>query len=175
LLSQAWQFYFVGLDKSAEVALDKVEDADKSLREVWLLRGYLHQSRGRYKSAVLCFEQITSNPPEDKSLLARAWMARGHCLAEQLDNMEGKAGDKKDYQDVLMSYKQASSADTLMADPHYYLGVTLTKAGQMKDAEGELELCQNYAKRGLSWLDPILASFVRDAQAEIREASKPKP
>jgi tetratricopeptide (TPR) repeat protein len=177
LLSQAWQFYFVGLDKSAEVALDKVEDADKSLLEVWLLRGYLHQSKGRYKSAVLCFDQITNNQPDDKSLLARAWMARGHCLAEQLDGSEGKENKdgKKDYQNVLMSYKQACSADSLMADPHYYLGVTLTKAGQIKDAEGELELCQNYAKRGLSWVDPILASFVREALADIREASKPKP
>ncbi len=174
LLSQAWQFYFVGLDKSAEETLDKVEDTDKSLLEVWLLRGYLHQSKGRYNAAVLCFDQITGQAEEDKSLLARAWMARGHCLAEQLDGGDVKDG-KKDYQPVLMSYKQACSADNLMADPHYYLAVTLTKAGQIKDAEGQLEICQNYAKRGLSWLDPILATLVRDALANIREASKPKP
>jgi tetratricopeptide (TPR) repeat protein len=175
LLSQAWQFYFVGLDKSAEETLDKVERADQTLMEVWLLRGYLHQSRGRYKSAVLCFEQITSVAQEDKSLLARAWMARGHCLADQLDSTVDKPDDKKDYVPILMSYKQACTADSLMADPHYYLAVTLTKAGQIKDAEGELEVCQTYAKRGLTWLDPILATFIREALAQIRQASKAKP
>ncbi|MBS1993615.1 MAG: M50 family metallopeptidase [Cyanobacteria bacterium SZAS LIN-2] len=180
MLSQAWQFYFVGLEKSAEETLDKVEDANKDLKEVWLLRGYLNQSKGRYKSAVLCFEQITNAQVEDKSLMARAWMARGHCLAEELENTGGgkeksKAKDGKDYYPILMSYKQACSADAMLADPHYYLGVTLTKAGQSKDAEAELELCQNYAKRGLSWLDPILATFVREAVADNRQPPKSKP
>jgi tetratricopeptide (TPR) repeat protein len=171
LLSQAWQFYFVGLDKSAEETLDKVENIDGGLREVWLLRGYLHQSRGRYRSAVLCFEQITNMVIDDKSLLARAWMARGHCLGDELEGATGK----KDYHPILMSYKQACSADSKLADPHYYLAVTLTKAGQIKDAENELDVCQNYAKRGLSWLDPILATMVRDALLQIRQASKPQP
>jgi len=172
MLLQAWQFYFVGLDKSAEETLDRVENTDKDLKEVWLLRGYLHQSKGRYKSAVHCFDQITNSKIEDKALLARAWMARGHCLAEEIDSSEGKG--KKDYYPVLMSYKEACTADHLLADPHYYLGVTLTKAGQNKDAEAELELCQNYAKRGLSWLDPILAGFVKEAVAESRQNPKPK-
>jgi len=172
LLSQAWQFYFVGLDKSAEETIDKVEDKDKDLKEIWLLRGYIHQSKGRYKSAVHCFDQITASKIEDKALLARAWMARGHCLAEEIESENGSA--KKDYYPVLMSYKEACTADNLLADPHYYLGVTLTKAGQTKDAETELELCQNYAKRGLSWLDPILSAFVREALAETRQPPKPK-
>jgi tetratricopeptide (TPR) repeat protein len=177
LLSQAWQFYFVGLDKSAEETLDRVENIDPDLKDVWLLRGYLHQSRGRYQSAVLCFEQITNAALQDKSLLARGWMARGHCLADQMDSSDGPDGKdgKKDYNPILMSYKQACTADSLLADPHYYLAVTLTKAGQIKDAEAELELCQNYAKRGLTWLDPILATMVRDVLAQIRQASKPKP
>jgi len=171
VLSQAWQFYFVGLDKSAEEALDRIEDLDKDLKEVWLLRGYLHQSKGRYRSAILCFEQITAAHGEDKNLSARAWMARGHCLGDELE-VGTKKTDNKDYQPILMSYKQAAGAAGSLADPHYYLAVTLIKAGQIKEAEAELEICQNYAKRGLSWLDPILATMIRDALSDIRQAIK---
>ncbi|MBU6451441.1 MAG: hypothetical protein KGS72_06670 [Cyanobacteria bacterium REEB67] len=173
ILSQAWQFYFVGLDKSAEIALDKAERLDPELKDIWLLRGYLHQSKGRYQSALLCFDQITESVKNDKSLLARGWMARGHCLGEELDNRSRPSKDlAKDYAELLKSYKEASKADGNLADPHYYLAVTLVKARQFKEAETEVELCQNYAKRGLNWLDPILATMIREVLADIRQGQK---
>jgi tetratricopeptide (TPR) repeat protein len=173
LLSLAWQFYFVGLDKSAETTLDRAEALDPALKDVWLLRGYLHQSKGRYNTAVLCFEQITSGSGAeraDKQLAARAWMARGHCLSEKAAQEKGGKETVSDLQPILMSYKQSIEANPALADGHYYLAVTLVKCGQFTEAESEAELCQNYAKRDLTWLDPILATMVRDLVAEIRRS-----
>ncbi len=167
-LAVAWQYYFVGLDKLCEKCLNIVEKLDAKLMDVWLLRGYINQSKGRFESAILCFAEITS-AEGDKTLQARAWMARGHCLAQKLENAKNP-----DWHDILKIYKQASVVDPELADPHYYLGVTLIKAGLLSDAEAELQLCQGSQGRVLTWLDPMLGSMVQQEVNNIRSRSRTK-
>ncbi len=169
-LAVAWQYYFVGLDKLCEQCLITVEKLDAKLMDVWLLRGYINQSKGRFDSAILCFEEITSNDNDsDKTLQARAWMACGHCLAQKLENTRSPQ-----WHDVLKTYKQASTVAPELADPHYYLGVTLIKAGLLSDAEAELQLCQGSKGRVLTWLDPMLGSMVQQEVNTIRSMSRTK-
>lgn len=173
-LSVAWQYYFVGLDRLCEKSLDKVQELDGQLMDVWLLRGYIHQSKGRFESAILCFKEITDSGCPDKVLIARAWMACGHCQAQQIENSRAA---KPDWHEVLKSYKQASLTESSLADPHYYLGVTLIKAELLKDAEAELLLCQNNQRAGkeaLTWLDPMLGSMVQQEINAIRNLSRGK-
>jgi tetratricopeptide (TPR) repeat protein len=173
-LSVAWQYYFVGLDRLCEKTLDKVQELDSQLMDVWLLRGYIHQSKGRFESAILCFKEITDNSCPDKILTARAWMACGHCQAQQIENSRTT---KPDWHEVLKSYKQAALTDSSLADPHYYLGVTLIKAELLKDAEAELLLCQNNQRAGkeaLTWLDPVLGSMVQQEINAIRSITRSK-
>ncbi|CAN5178561.1 hypothetical protein BH11CYA1_BH11CYA1_15790 [soil metagenome] len=173
-LAVAWQYYFVGLDRLCEKSLVKVQELDNQLMDVWLLRGYVNQSKGRYESAILCFKEISDGACPDKVLLARAWMACGHCQAQQIENSRAP---KPDWHEVLKSYKQAAMADGSLADPHYYLGVTLVKAELLKDAEAELLLCQNNQKAGkevLSWLDPMLGSMVQQEINAIRLQTRAK-
>lgn len=173
-LSVAWQYYFVGLDRLCGKSLDKVQELDSQLMDVWLLRGYIHQSKGRFESAILCFKEITDSACSDKVLIARAWMACGHCQVQQIENSRVP---KPDWHEVLKSYKQASLTDSSLADPHYYLGVTLIKAELLKDAEAELLLCQNNQRAGkevLTWLDPMLGSMVQQEINAIRTLSRGK-
>ncbi len=173
-LSVAWQYYFVGLDRLCEKTLDKVQELDSQLMDVWLLRGYIHQSKGRFESAILCFKEITDSSCPDKILTARAWMACGHCQAQQIENSRTA---KPDWHEVLKSYKQAALTDSSLADPHYYLGVTLIKAELLKDAEAELLLCQNNQRAGkeaLTWLDPVLGSMVQQEINAIRSITRSK-
>jgi tetratricopeptide (TPR) repeat protein len=181
-LAVAWQYYFVGLDALCAEALDKVEERDPQLMDVWLLRGYINQSKSRYDSAILCFKEITDkdanegrvnegNLSEDKVLKARAWMARGHCLTQKIET-PGKSAQASAWHEVLKTYKQASLTDASLADPHYYLGLTLIKAGLAKDAEAEFLLCQNSSNRALTWLDPVLGSMVQVELNAIRSQER---
>lgn len=174
-LAVAWQYYFVGLDTLCTDALAKVAERDPKLLDVWLLRGYINQSKGRYDSAILCFSEITDSTEADKTgdekiLRARAWMARGHCLSQKLDG--ASKTPQTAWHEVLKTYKQASLTDPTLADPHYYLGLTLVKAGLAKDAESEFLLCQNSSNRALTWLDPMLGSMVQVELNAIRSQER---
>lgn len=168
-LALAWQYYLVGLDRLCEETLQKVERLDKDNYDVWLLRGYINQSKGKYTSAVLCFEEII-NAKVDIVLKTRALMARGHCLYEQLL----RDAKKKDFSPVLASYRQAIEGASDLADPHYYLGVTLLAAGDSGEAEKELTICQNAQNLRLTWLDPLLANLARQELGSLRNAQKRK-
>jgi hypothetical protein len=170
LLALAWQYYVVGLDKLCEETMDKAQAKDPELLDVWLLRGFLHQSKGRYRSALLCFQEVTDSPIKDPVTRTRAWMARGHCLTEQME------ADKKkiDWPEVLQAYKAATECQSNLLDPYYYLGATLVKANMPADAEAPLNLCQNGQSRGLSWFDPTLPGLVQKELTQLRSLGRSK-
>lgn len=168
-LALAWQYYLVGLDRLCEETLKKVESLDQENYDVWLLRGYINQSKGKYNSAVLCFEEIIG-AKVDIVLKTRALMAKGHCLYEQLL----RDAKQKDFSPVVASYRQAIEGASDLADPHYYLGVTLLAQGDSAEAEKELTICQNAQNLRLTWLDPLLANLARQELGSLRNAQKRK-
>lgn len=169
LLALAWQYYLVGLDRLANATMDQAQRVDPELMDVWLLRGFLHQSKGRYQSALLCFQEVIDHGG-DVVTLTRAWMARGHCLTEQME----ADNQKIDWTEVLKAYKSASECRSNLLDPYYYLGATLVKANMTTEAEAPLTLCQNGQSRGLSWFDPTLPTLVQKELTQLRSIGRSK-
>lgn len=167
-LALAWQYYLVGLDTLAEKTLQLVQKIEPGNLDVWLLRGYIMQSQSKFETADFCFENIVKAEP-DRTLRARAYMAKGHCLYEKI--LQSK---KKDMSAVLNSYKQAVESASELADPHYYLAIALKEGGQLEASEAELQICNNSQKNSLTWLDPVLANLARNELINLRSTFKEK-
>lgn len=176
LLSLAWQYYLVDLDKLCLQTLDHAEAKDPSLLETWLLHGYVEMNKQHYKTAMACFEKIIDiskleaaeqTIKMDPRLLARTYMSIGHCLAQ-----EALVTKKQNHQAILDTYHNAIQADHTLLDPYYYLAVTLLGDGKKDQAMQYIRQALTAEKEGREWLDTTLPRHCRELLLESKQVEQ---
>ena len=151
-LSLAWSYFFIGMDRLTLKYLDQVKKLDPTLVDRYYLLGCLERNRGKSKAAVSAFEEIVKSRNASKDTKARALMAAGHCLSDDLPP-ENKS--LEDHRKIIETYDQAASLVTDTADPLFYKASLFNKLGLHKEAEFLLKDLDR-----MKWLDPSLRAGV---------------
>jgi tetratricopeptide (TPR) repeat protein len=162
-LALGWQYYLVGLNRQALDALDKAQNLEPTLLEIWLLHGYIEQNKGHYLSATTCFEEIEKAGCQNLDLLARSFMARGHCLME-----EAEKARKPNYDKAIAAYTDALNITPQYLDPYYYLALTFIAKDEKEEALVLIRKALQGEKAGLTWQDSGLSRLNRSLLTSLK-------
>lgn len=154
-LSLAWSYFFVGLYKLSEKFIAKAKELEKDMPDCLYLEGCISRNKGDYEKSIEHFEAIANNVSLEDLPRARALMAVGHCLIEQLPEADGSTQSNASHGNAVETFEQASTLIPEMADPLFYKSTIFNKVGLHKEAEIILKDLDNY-----KWLDPSLKAAV---------------
>lgn len=154
-LSLAWSYFFVGMYKLSNKCLEKVEDLNPDLMDRFYLSGCIYRNEGKTGEAISSFEQIAENKAVNNMQRGRAMMAIGHCLDDELRDLDGSNESVQRVGNVVETYDQAQALIPESGDPSFYKACLFNKVGLHKEAEIVLKELESK-----KWLDPTLPAAV---------------